>query len=142
MHNSIDPFLDALKTWAVKQPDILALAIVGSHARGMTRPDSDIDIIAIVDDPVHYLKTSAWLERFGQVRSISHEDWGLLQSRRVHYADGTEVEFGITVRSWASTDPLDPGTTEVVSDGMRILYDRETLLQSLLTKVQQTQTSS
>jgi uncharacterized protein len=142
MHNSIGPFLDVLKTWAAKQPDILAVAIVGSHARGMARPDSDIDVIVIVDDPVRYLETSAWLECFGQLRSISNEDWGLLQSRRVHYVDGTEVEFGITVRSWASTDPVDPGTRDVVSDGMRILHDQETLLQSLLTKLQQTETSS
>ena len=107
----------------------------------MARPDSDLDIIAIVEDPMQYLKTSAWLERFGQVLSISREDWGGLQSRRVHYADGTEVEFGITVRSWASTDPIDPGTQQVVSNGMQILYDPETLLQSLLAKVQQNQTS-
>lgn len=101
----------------------------------MARPDSDIDIIAIVADPALYLKTSAWLERFGHVLSISHEDWGLLQSIRVHYAHGMEVEFGITVRSWGSTDPVDPGTRDVVSGGMRILYERETLLQSLLTKI-------
>jgi uncharacterized protein len=113
----------------------------GSYARGTERPDSDIDVILIVDDPVKYLTTSAWLELFGQVRLIAHEDWRLLQSRRVRYADGTEVEFGITVRSWASTDAVDRGTQEVVSGGMHILYDGETLLQSLLTKVQRTQTS-
>jgi uncharacterized protein len=106
----------------------------------MARPDSDIDVIVIVDNPVRYLETSAWLERFGDLRSASNEDWGLLQSRRAHYVNGMEVEFGITVRSWASTDPVDPGTRDVVSDGMCILHDRETLLQSLLKKLQQTQT--
>jgi N-acetylglutamate synthase-like GNAT family acetyltransferase len=142
MHNSISPFLDVLKTWAARQPDVLAVAIVGSHARGVARPDSDIDVIMVVDDPVRYLETSVWLECFGRLGAISNEEWGLLQSRRVHYVDGTEVEFGITVRSWASTDPVDPGTKEVVSDGMLILHDRETLLQSLLTKLQQRHASS
>lgn len=130
MDKSPGHFLDALKTWAAERPDILAVAVVGSHARGMARPDSDIDIIAIVDDPAQYLNESAWLERLGDIRSISDGDWGLVQSRRVQYADGTEAEFGITVRSWAGTDPVDPGTKDVVSDGMRILYDRETLLQA------------
>jgi hypothetical protein len=101
----------------------------------MARPDSDIDVIVIVDDPVRYLETSSWLEFFDHLRSISNEDWGLLQSRRVQYGDGTEVEFGITTRSWASTDPVDPGTRNVVSDGMRILHDREKLLESLLTAI-------
>ena len=134
MHDTIGPFLNLLKTWAAKQSDIVAVAIVGSRARGMARPDSDIDVI--VDDPVRYLETSVWLECFGRLRAISNEDWGLLQSRRVHYTDGTEVEFGITVRSWASTDPVDPGTKQVVSDGMSILHDREMLLHSLIVKLQ------
>jgi len=76
MHKSIEPFLEALKTWATQRPDIFAVAIVGSYARGMERPDSAIDVILIVDDPVRYLTTSAWLELFGQVRLIAHEDWG------------------------------------------------------------------
>jgi hypothetical protein len=58
-----------------------------------------------------------------------------------HYADGTEVEFGITVRSWACTNEVDRGTQQQVSRGMRILYDGEAILQSLLTKVQRTATS-
>jgi predicted nucleotidyltransferase len=70
MHNSIGPFLNVLKMWAVKQPDIIAVAIVGSHARGMARPDSDIDVIVIVDDPAPYLEKSAWLECFGRLRSF------------------------------------------------------------------------
>lgn len=91
MHNSIGPFLNVLKTWAATQPDIVAVAIVGSHARGMARPDSDIDVIVIVDDPARYLEMSAWLECFGNLRSVSNENWGLLQSRRAHYVDGMEV---------------------------------------------------
>lgn len=142
LRNSIEQFLNVLKMWAANHLEILAVAIVGSHARGMARPDSDIDLIIIVDDPVQYLERSAWLEHFGHVRSISHEDWGSVQSRRVYYADGREVEFGITVRSWASTDPVDPGTQKVVSEGMYILYDRETILQSLVAKVEQAETYS
>jgi uncharacterized protein len=137
MHSSIWVFLSALEAWAKKQPDILAVAIIGSHAKGMAGPDSDIDIVIIADDPDRYSETSSWLECFGRIRSISNEDWGLLQSRRVHYLAGLEVEFGITNRKWAHTHPIDPGTKRVVSDGMRILHDPEDLLQSLITQAQQ-----
>ena len=135
MHNAVDQFSDALKAWAAKQPDILAAAIVGSHARGTARPGSDIDVVMIVDDPARYLEAQAWLEHFGRVRSVSDENWGLLQSRRIHYADGMEVEFGITVREWANINPVDSGTRKVVADGMRILYDREMILRRLLNAV-------
>jgi hypothetical protein len=133
--DSIEAFIAALKEWATQQPGILAVAIIGSHARTTARQDSDVDVVAIVDDPAHYLKTSGWLQHFGQVHTVSDENWGLLQSKRVHYADGMEVEFGITVRTWASTDPVDPGTKKVVLNGMRVLYDPEALLESLLTTV-------
>jgi uncharacterized protein len=137
MTGPIDHFLDALMKWAVEERGILAVAAVGSHARRTARPDSDVDVIVIVDDPAKYLKTStAWIERFGPVLSVSDEDWGLVQSKRVQYADRTEVEFGFTIRRWASINPVDPGTMEVVSDGIRVLYDRETLLKSLLMKLE------
>ena len=135
MTEGIEVLASALRVWAAQQPGILAIAIVGSHARGVARPDSDVDVIAIVDEPELYLKSPAWVERFGGVRRISKEDWGLVQSIRVHYAGGTEVEFGITVREWAGIDPLDPGTEKVVSNGMRLLYDPHALLEPLLLKM-------
>ncbi len=131
MTESVDGFLETLNVWAAREPGILAAALVGSHARGTARSESDIDVIIVVDDPASYLQTPQWLEHFGDIRSVSIEDWGLVQSRRVQYADGMEVEFGITVRQWAGTDPIDEGTRQVVSNGMRVLYDPEGLLESL-----------
>ena len=50
----------------------------------------------------------------------------------MHYEDGKEVEFGITVRSWANTLPVDFGTKTVVSDGIRILFDPYDVLKRLI----------
>ncbi len=63
------------------------------------------------------------------------EDYGLLQSMRVHYTTGREVEFGVTTRAWASINPVDPGTRQVVSDGIQVLYDPEWLLSSLMSNI-------
>lgn len=133
----IDILAAELKGWAEKRPDVIAAAIVGSYARGTARTDSDVDVILVVDEPATYLENNEWLENFGHVREIEHEDWGLLQSRRTRYADGTEVEFGITDRRWVSTEPIDPGTAKVVAGGLRILYDPHGMLRGLLAKFNQ-----
>jgi hypothetical protein len=54
----------------------------------------------------------------------------VVTSLRVHYTESFEVEFGLTTRAWAGL-PVDPGTQDVVSHGMRILWDREGLLTRL-----------
>jgi len=46
----------------------------------------------------------------------------------------TTPHTGITLRSWADTDPVDPGTREVASHGMRILHE-EKLLKALLASI-------
>lgn len=54
-----------------------------------------------------------------------------MQSRRVHYREGPEVEFGLTSPAWAHL-PLDAGTVRVVRDGFRVLHDPDGLLAAAL----------
>ena len=61
---------------------------------------------------------------FGVSQSVSIEDWGIVQSVRVFYADGPEVEYGITSSEWV-TFPLDEGTITVLRDGVVVLLDRD-----------------
>lgn len=129
-------FLDTFKQWATSQPRLLAVALVGSYARGTASEDSDIDLVLITTDPQHYLQDDQWLAVFGPVRSVTLEDWGLVQSRRVFYADRLEVEFGITTPQWTATDPVDEGTQQVLLDGVRILYDPQGLLRAVLEAIQ------
>jgi len=42
---------NAVADWARGQTDIRGLAIIGSHARGEARPDSDIDLTPLALDP-------------------------------------------------------------------------------------------
>jgi predicted nucleotidyltransferase len=130
-------FFEAVKTWAANRADILAVGVVGSHARGTARSDSDVDLVIITQNPRPYMDDASWLNFFGQVIRTSDEDWGLLQSRRTFYADGLEVEFGITTPAWAALDPVDEGTRGVIADGAQAVYDPHEIWAALMTKVQQ-----
>lgn len=132
MQGKVDQFLENFKQWTTSQDNIEAVALVGSYARGTARPDSDIDLVIITNDPKLLLENVLWLKNFGQIKEIKNEDWGLIQSKRVFYKNGPEVEFGITTPKWAKIDPVDPGTKQVVSNGVKILYDKNGILQTLL----------
>jgi len=117
--------------WCVETDNVLAAALAGSWARHAARADSDIDIVILAAKPGALLRNRQWLSRFGSVEWARREDWGQVQSLRVRYRTGGEVEFGVAELLWAATDPLDPGTLRVVSDGFHVLHDPQGLLEKL-----------
>jgi predicted nucleotidyltransferase len=131
---SIDPFLVELREWAARQEAISGVLLVGSHARGEARDDSDVDVVLLTPAPEQYLGDRSWVERFGSAERVVEEDWGRVTSLRVWYADRMEVEFSWTDPGWAALPP-DPGTRQVVVDGARILFDRDGALAALLAAV-------
>jgi uncharacterized protein len=132
--------LRIITEWARAQENVYGLALVGSHARNAARPDSDIDLIVLAQNPSGF-RDAAWLttiewSRAG-VRPIkwSDEEYGVVWSRRMWFKPEGEVEFGFAPLSWADVSPVDKGTQRVVSDGCRILYDPDGLLKRLTTAV-------
>jgi predicted nucleotidyltransferase len=123
----IERFLSAFVQWASAQPDIVAVALVGSHARGTAKPTSDVDLVILSTCPERYLQATEWATRFGQVAREAIENWGKVTSLRVWYESGDEVEFGITTPEWVA-QPIDEGTWRVISAGMRVLFDPHGLL--------------
>ena len=119
----VEKFLNQFTAWASAQPDILAVALVGSYARGTAKETSDVDLVVLARLPDTYLHTTDWTHQFGQVLRNDTEDYGRLISLRVWYADGLEVEYGLTDESWAGV-PLDEGSRQVIADGMRVLFER------------------
>jgi predicted nucleotidyltransferase len=126
-----EALIDDVRRWAEVREDIRTLAVVGSHARGDARPDSDVDLVVVCSDPARYLNDIAWVRTFGEVVELSSEDWGLVQSLRVPYRNGPEVEFGIAGTMWTVIPP-DRGTAQVVGDGCSMLLDRDGQLGRLL----------
>jgi len=121
--SDITLFLSNLVTWARRQPGVGAVALVGSHARGTARPDSDIDILLLLDDPQAFLADASWVRAFGEPVRQEVEHWGKVTSLRVWYADGQEVEYGLAGLDWGS-DPADEGDMRVIRDGIRVVYQR------------------
>ena len=124
---AVELFLDEFTAWASAQADILGVALVGSFARNAASDTSDVDLVILAREPKRFLDDQSWVGNFGEASRRQIEEYGLLTSLRVWYADGREIEYGITTEAWGSV-PLDKGTQRVISDGMRVLFERGQLL--------------
>lgn len=138
----VESILARVARWANKRSDISAVALVGSWARGAAHADSDIDLVLLTPDPLRFRQNDRWLSEIDW-QAIGSEpttwrdaDYDPVWSRHLQLADGTEIEFGFGPLTWASVDPIDPGTCQVIGDGCRILYDPQGLLQNLVTQVE------
>lgn len=124
--------------WAVNSSHILAVALVGSYARGTAHPDSDIDIMVITSNPELFRQGTQWISEIGWDQlEISVIDWKdaeyeLVWSRHMLLSNGLQVEFSFGPSQWAAIDPIDPGTKQVILDGCWILLDPTGLLNQLL----------
>ena len=103
--------VEAVVAWAESRRDIAAVGLVGSCARGTARPNSDMDFVILVED-AYISSTRSGFGSLG-IRVRSHRRRGQVESLRVFYADGLEIEFGLASPEWASVDPIDWGTREV-----------------------------
>jgi uncharacterized protein len=128
---ALDGVLEAAAAMARSEPSILAIALVGSCARGTAGPESDIDLVILADDPVPLCRRSDWFTRFGPVVLQGQREFGDVTERRLRRDDGVEIEVGLTAPSWADTDPVDGGTARVVREGFTIVFDPDGLLAQL-----------
>ncbi len=102
--------------------DVQGIFIVGSYARGNQKFDSDIDACISCIDPKKYLNDQSWISYFGEANEVRSEKWGPVQTVRAFFKNGPEIEFNFSTLAWADI-PVDPGTRQVVSNGIEILYD-------------------
>ncbi len=117
----------AVADWAPTQPDVCAVALVGSWARGAATTASDLDLVILSDTPLPLAEREPWREFLGDAQVIRALAWGIAVERRLRLPSGFEIELTIAPRTWADV-PLDPGTRRVLSDGARSLFDPERLL--------------
>ena len=125
----VECVLNVLRDWAEQDPDIVAMALVGSWASGRARDDSDVDVIVLVNEPSNFRATEDWLRVIAwrdarlSVREWVDADYGAVWSRHLSCEPALEVELSFAEPSWAAFDPVDPGTARVVRRGCRVIYD-------------------
>jgi hypothetical protein len=131
----VERILQTILAWATVRPNIRAVTLVGSHARGTARPDSDIDLMLLTTDPDTFRADNTWVDRIDWHSIDTHpqkwqdENYGAAWSRRVWLdAAPMQVELTFAPLSWANANPADAGTRQVISGGCRILYDPDALL--------------
>jgi predicted nucleotidyltransferase len=131
----VESLIAAVRRWSRPRPDLRAVALVGSWARKDPRPGSDLDLILLSEDPSRYIEREDWAEELGTDRVTPATARGVLSERRLHLPSGLELDIAIGSPSWARTDPLDPGTVRVASDGLVRLHDPDGLLDRLVAAI-------
>lgn len=107
----VEELLRRIPTWSAHRPDIRAIALVGSWARGAARQLSDVDLVLLTIDPGHYLlRGEGWIRDLGVGSLIATRLWGAITERRTRLPSGLEVDVGVGLPSWAELSPLDQGT--------------------------------
>jgi uncharacterized protein len=127
--------LSGLRPWAAATADLLAIAVVGSYAYERPRMGSDLDLVLLTTRPNRYgpwLGTSSPLAPADPLRT---QAWGPLMEIRLRRRTGLQLDVGVVLPTWASTNPLDPGTAGIVRDGLLIVYDPDRILARLRSTV-------
>jgi hypothetical protein len=114
--------VDAIARWAVGQDSVLAVAVVGSYARGAERMASDVDIVIIAKDPQRFTDVVWFRGLRPRARLIRSMPWGPVLERRMRLPSGLHIELDFAPVTWAAV-PLDPGTRRVLGNGHRIISD-------------------
>jgi predicted nucleotidyltransferase len=130
--DEVRTLLATLRGWAQGRPDVVAVGLAGSWARGDARMDSDVDVVLLTEDRAPYLEDEAWVYEMGGVGLVWTRRWGTATERRFALPSRLEVELVVVPPSWAATDPVDEGTRRVVADGVSVLYDPKGILARLL----------
>src|SRR4051812_13445038 len=96
----VEAVLQRLVAMAERRPDVCAVALVGSWARGEPRPGSDVDLVLLTSAPSRYVDDQDWLEEIGGARLVRTASWGAITECRFALRSGMEVELGVGAPSW------------------------------------------
>jgi len=129
-----EDFIEQLKEWAVNEPLVEVIILVGSYAKGTQKIDSDIDLVILTSNKQYYIENTHLLSIFGLIDRLNIENYGECTSIRVWYKNGLEVEFGMVPLTWIDL-PLDQGTQQVLSDGYKVLVDKKRMFSSIISLI-------
>lgn len=128
--STVSTILHIIQSWAEQRKDIIGLALIGSHARGEARRDSDLDLVILTDKTDLFHSSSNWLQEIkwqqvgASVKSTEDANYGVVWSRHVMLSTGLEIEFCFAPLWWI-TNPVESKSLEILNKGNKILLDPE-----------------
>jgi len=125
MQREVADILAVVRRWARSRGDVRGVALVGSYAAGRPRPNSDVDLIIVAEDPDAYRKADWAAAAVGgrKVAGTCAETFGDVWSLFVTLAEGPEIEFTFAGPTWARATPPREEVRRVVQDGFMVLHD-------------------
>jgi molybdopterin-guanine dinucleotide biosynthesis protein A len=121
-----DLALAATVAWARAHEDVRALVLVGSLARAETPADewSDVDVVALVDEPARYLDDAAWVSELGKpvLTFLEPTAVGEIVERRVLLEGGVDVDV-VPVPAAGAEDRLH-AAAGLLRRGFVVLHDQ------------------
>jgi aminoglycoside 6-adenylyltransferase len=122
-----DLALVAAVAWAQARADVRALVLVGSLARTDTPADewSDVDLVALVDDPAVYLDDGRWVSELGRpiLTFLEPAAVGGIIERRVLLEGGVDVDVVPVPAAGAEERLRSNEISPVLRRGFRVLHD-------------------
>jgi hypothetical protein len=130
--------LIAVIQWLVTgRDDLRGMAVCGSWARGNPRPDSDLDVLIVAQNPDSLRRDQKWIRElnFSDVGFcyLGHKTarYGVVWSAHIELEPEAKLELTFAKESWASVHPIAQGTRDVVTDAFNVLIDKDGALQRL-----------
>src|SRR6476619_4989855 len=123
--------IELVKGFVGSTDDLRALGVGGSWARGNPRPDSDLDLIIIAQNPNTWRRRQQWVrelpfDRFGFSYNDHHTATsGLVWSAHIELEPDAELELTLAPKSWASLVPIDAGTRHVLTHAFKLGVDKD-----------------
>jgi aminoglycoside 6-adenylyltransferase len=129
MHSAYASTVEDLKAWAARTPGVKALVVMGSQARAECPGDawSDLDLLALAEEPESLIADDLWLEAFGRPILIAQEivpieslgfAWFV---KRPLYDDFRALD--ISIMPAGSLDAVLAVNREILARGFEVVYD-------------------
>lgn len=134
----VDAVVRAVHHLVLADERVVGAALCGSWAAGRPTMASDVDLIVVTHDRDELVADGGWARAAlpAPAELVRRRRWGPhLTELRYRLGSGLEVEIGVVDAAWVSTDPVDPGTRQVVSDGVQVIYDPAHLLAGVVSGI-------
>ena len=119
--------LQRIVEWSHACPEVQAVALVGSGARGDYPADewSDIDLILVTSTPDCFLQSSGWLDAIDEpwISTVERDSAGKIVERRVLFRSGVDVDFIVLSVERVQALREEP-LASIISRGMQVLLDK------------------